>query len=107
MILYLDDDSASTLLVRLLRKDGHDVAIPADVGMDGKKDPAHLLFAVRTGKVLLTHNHDDFQLLHELVLGTGGHYPGILTVCRDNDPKRDLKPKVPVRRNTCLTGSVG
>jgi hypothetical protein len=61
--------------------------------MAGKKDPQHLLQAIRAGRVLFSHNHDDFQLLHELVLGAGGRHPGVLIVRRDNDPTRDLKPQ--------------
>jgi hypothetical protein len=52
--------------------------------------------------VLLTHNHDDFELLHELVRLVGGHHPGILAVRRDNDP-RDLKPPGIVRAIRNLT----
>ncbi|HXG12607.1 MAG TPA: DUF5615 family PIN-like protein [Gemmataceae bacterium] len=97
MLLYLDDDSANPYLVRLLVADGHDVQIPADVGSAGKEDPEHFIHAVQTGRVLLTHNHKDFEVLHALVLVTGGHHPGILTVRRDNDPTRDLKPRHIVR----------
>ena len=96
-MLYLDDDSAQALLVRLLVTDGHDVQVPADAAMAGAKDPAHFLCAAGAGRVLLTHNHDDFKLLHELVVGLGGHHPGVLVVRRDNDPTRDLKPRHIVR----------
>ena len=54
MKIYLDDDSANGLLVRLLTKDGHEVVIPADVGRSGDKDPAHFIFAISTDRVLLT-----------------------------------------------------
>src|SRR5262249_23285888 len=37
MNLYLDDDSADSLLVKLLGRAGHDVLIPADLGAVGKK----------------------------------------------------------------------
>jgi hypothetical protein len=40
--------------------------------------------------VLLTGNHHDFELLHELVRRSGGHHPGVLVVRRDNDKTRDL-----------------
>jgi hypothetical protein len=36
--------------------------------------------AIRTGRVLLTHDHEDFTFLHDLVLLAGGHHPGILVV---------------------------
>jgi hypothetical protein len=96
MMLYLDDDSANKLLVRLLLADGHDVEIPVDAGLAGKKDPAHLMHSISRGRVFLTHNYEDFKLLHDLVLLVGGHHPGILVVRRDNDP-RDLKPKGIIR----------
>lgn len=97
MNLYLDDDSAQTLLVQLLAKDGHVVVIPADVGNSGRKDPFHFKYAIGEGRVLLTRNYHDFLLLHELVLFVGGHHPGILAVRKDNDPTRDMKVKEVVR----------
>ncbi len=97
MKIYLDDDSVDPRLVRLLVREAHDVIIPAQVGKSGKKDPSHFMQAIRTGRTLLTHNYDDFQLLHELVVLVGGHHAGILVVRRDNDPNRDLKPKGIVR----------
>ena len=93
MKIYLDDDSANPLLLRLLGRDGHDVLIPADVGNAGQKDPSHFMYAIQNNRVLLTRNHDDFKLLHELILLVGGHHPGVLVVRSDNDPKRDLPTK--------------
>jgi len=97
MRLYLDDDSVEALLVRLLRADGHEVLIPADVGSAGVKDPVHFMSAIRENRVLLTANYDDFEQLHALVLLVGGHHPGILIIRKDNDPKRDLRPRQIVR----------
>jgi hypothetical protein len=42
MRLYLDDDSVSGLLIRLLNNAGHDVEIPADGGLSGQDDAMHL-----------------------------------------------------------------
>ncbi len=89
-MLYLDDDSVGKLLVRLLVRAGYDVQTPADVGKSGQKDPIHMMQAIGSRRVLLTHNYDDFKLLHELILFVNGHHPGILVVRLDNDPKRDL-----------------
>ena len=97
MNIYLDDDSAQHLLVRLLQAAGHTVETPAQSAMAGKKDPVHFAHAITKGFVLLTHNHDDFEPLNELVIVAGGHHPGILTVRKDNDRKRDLKPAGIVR----------
>jgi predicted nuclease of predicted toxin-antitoxin system len=92
MHLYLDDDSVRSVLIRRLTAAGHDVSIPADAGIAGQEDATHLMYAIRTSRVLLTHNHDDFELLHDLVLLAGGHHPGIVVVRLDNDPTRDMSP---------------
>ncbi len=97
MRLYLDDDSVSGLLIRLLRDVGHDVEIPADTGLAGEDDPVHLTYAVEEGRVLLSGNHDDFQKLHNLIVRTGGVHPGILVVRRDNNPRRDMSARAIVR----------
>jgi hypothetical protein len=93
MNLYLDDDSVDGVLLRLLRRAGHDVQVPADVGTSGESDPVHLTFAARATRVLLSRNHDDFRELHELVYYTAGAHPGILIVCYENNPSRDLTQK--------------
>jgi hypothetical protein len=90
MRLYLDDDSIDAGLIRLLRRDGHDVQIPADVGLAGRSDPTHLAHAIRDQRALLTRNHKDFDDLHNLVLAANGHHNGILVVRYDNDPRNNM-----------------
>src|SRR5437763_1974679 len=97
MELYLDDDSAEGLLVKLLRGAGHDVQIPAEIGLAGYSDPVHFTHAIGAGRVLLSRNYHDFEELHDLVLQARGHHPGILMTCRENDPTRDLSPRAVVR----------
>jgi predicted nuclease of predicted toxin-antitoxin system len=97
MKLYLDDDSVAALLARLLRQARHDVLLPSDFGLAGAKDPSHLQRAIREQGVLLSHNYEDFKLLHDLLMEGQGHHPGILVVRKDNDPTRDLKPSGIVR----------
>jgi len=97
MLLYLDDDSVRAVLIRHLTAEGHDLLIPSDAGIAGQEDATHLMFAIRTGRALLTHNYDDFKLLHDLVILAGGHHPGILVVRRDNDPTRDMSQRSIVR----------
>jgi hypothetical protein len=105
MNLYLDDDSADALLRRLLLAEGHDVQIPSQAGLAGEEDPTHLMHAIRTSRALLTHNYDDFKLLHELVILVGGHHPGLLIVRKDNDLSRDLRPRGIVRAIANLVAS--
>jgi predicted nuclease of predicted toxin-antitoxin system len=97
MRLYLDDDIASALLVRLLRNAGHDVEIPADAGLAGAPDPVHFAHAIRQDRACLSRNYRDYEHLHLLVLTAGGHHPGVLVVRRDNDPRRNLAPRDVVR----------
>jgi hypothetical protein len=67
------------------------------MGLAGQTDPVHLLHALREQRVLLSHNYDDFRILHEILMEGQGHHPGILVVRKDNDPSRDLKPAGIVR----------
>jgi hypothetical protein len=97
MRLYLDDDIASGLLIQLLRNAGHDVLVPADLGIAGAEDPVHLRHAVRERRACLTQNYGDFRVLHDLVLECQGHHQGILVVRLDNDPNRDMRPPHIVR----------
>ena len=75
MRLYIDDDSVDPSLFRLLRRDGHDVRDPADVGLAGSSDQVHLAHAIRDQRAILTRNHRDFQPLHDLVVfAAQGHH---------------------------------
>jgi predicted nuclease of predicted toxin-antitoxin system len=93
MRIYVDEDTVATLLIKLLRKAGHDVVEPADVNLVGKPDPTQLLHAIFDDRVCLTKNCDDFFLLHTLVVRSGGGHPGVLVVRQVNDPTRDLSAK--------------
>jgi predicted nuclease of predicted toxin-antitoxin system len=93
MRIYVDEDLAAGLLVRLLQNAGHDVAAPAGAGMLGRSDAAQFTFAIHENRVCLTGNYDDFEELHFLVREASGSHPGILVVRQDNDPARDLTPK--------------
>ena len=97
MRLYLDEDSASTLLVQLLRSAGHDVQTPREAGMIGEDDAVQFTHAIQEDRVLLTRNHDDFRNLHNLATALRGHHPGLFVVCKENNPKRDLTARGVVR----------
>ena len=68
MRLYIDDDSVDPSLIRLLRRDGHDVEIPADAGLPGGSDQVYLAHAIRHRRAVLTRNYKDFEALHDLVV---------------------------------------
>jgi len=89
----------------LLQRAGHDVLLPVDIGTSGVDDALHLTEAVKDQRVLLTHNHQDFENLHRLVLVVQGHHPGILTVCRETNPRRDLNEAGIVRAIARLLAS--
>jgi len=91
MRLYLDDDSIARALVRQLKNAGHDIEVPAEVQLSSAKDPLHLTHAIRSNRTLLTHNYDDFEQLHALIVAAMGSHAGIIIIRRDSD-KRDLKP---------------
>jgi len=91
MRLYIDDDSVDPGLLRLLRRDGHEVQVPADVGLAGSSDQVHLAHAIRDRRVMLTRNYRDFLELHDLaVAAASGHHNGILVVLSDNNPRNNM-----------------
>jgi predicted nuclease of predicted toxin-antitoxin system len=91
MRLYIDDDSVDPALVRLLRRDGHDVQAPADVGLAGRSDQVHLAHAMRNQRAVVTRNYRDFEALHDLVvLAANGRHEGILVVRFDNNPRNNM-----------------
>lgn len=91
MRLYLDDDSVDPGLIRLLRRDEHDVQIPADVGLAGSSDQVHLAHAIRDQRAILTKNYRDFEALHDLVVfASNDHHAGILVVLFDNNPRNNM-----------------
>ncbi len=93
MKLFLDEDSSSATLAKLLRKAGHDVRSVLELGTTGEPDPEQFRYAIREHRVLLSRNRDDFKMLHELIRDAQGHHPGVLIECIDNDASRDLTPR--------------
>jgi hypothetical protein len=90
MRLYLDEDTAAGILFKLLVAAGHNVAEPVGESTVGQTDPMHLIHSIETGRAFVTHNFDDFEDLHDLVIAAGGLHPGILVIRKDNDSARDL-----------------
>jgi hypothetical protein len=88
--LYVDEDTADGILLKLLVKAGHDVVAPTGEGLSGTTDPRQLIHSIRTQRALLTHIYKDFKDLHDLIKASGGSHRGILVVRKDNDSTRDL-----------------
>ncbi|MSQ96227.1 MAG: hypothetical protein EXR98_16970 [Gemmataceae bacterium] len=97
MNLYVDDNTCKALLVTLLRKAGHQVTVPSNVGTAGVSDARHFLYAVTNALLVLTQDHNDFEDLHLVVQATHGQHPGILAIRSDNDASRDMKDRDIVR----------
>jgi predicted nuclease of predicted toxin-antitoxin system len=94
MNLYLDDDSAKTKLIALLRQAGHRASSPAECGTVGASDARHFEYATRNGRVLLTRNYDDFAELHDVVQAARGTHYGIFVIRLDSDPRRDMTDRI-------------
>jgi predicted nuclease of predicted toxin-antitoxin system len=92
MTIYLDDNTTDPMLVAELRKRGHGVVLPSDVGLAGAGDARHLVYAIQGDLVVLTRDYDDFTDLHDVIIAARGEHHGILLVRFDNDPTKDMKP---------------
>jgi hypothetical protein len=84
--LYLDDCAYDKLFVAHLTAAGHRVVTPAQAGTTGQDDAVHLSYAAARGLALITKDADDFAALH----AANPMHAGILAVCQDNDPTRDM-----------------
>jgi hypothetical protein len=91
MRLYLDDDVCEHYLVALLRKAGHAVTVPNEVGTGGQSDARHLLDALRLGIPLMSRNTRDFTDLHALVTGAGGAHAGVILIYSEADRRRNMR----------------
>lgn len=58
------DENVSNQLAPLLEAHGHDVRTTRQLGTSGIKDYEQLRQATRQGRILVTHDEDDFRLLH-------------------------------------------
>ena len=91
--LLLDEDSQAKRLVNVLGKAGHDVKTVNEVGLSGEIDDLVLEYARVKNRILLTHNCDDFEALHEF----NPNHPGILAVYNNDDYTKDMSNKTMVR----------
>jgi hypothetical protein len=64
---YLDENVSEQLVILLVLL-GHDAIGTTMAGNKGIDDAAQLFFALRSERVLLTHNARDFELIHRTLL---------------------------------------
>lgn len=60
--IYVDQDALG--IAQILRAAGHYVTTVYEIGLHGAKDERRLLTAVQCGSILVTHNGQDFHMLH-------------------------------------------
>ncbi len=97
MKIYQEDSRADKALANMLKKAGHQVLRPTDVGLLGASDARHFKWVISHSYVVLTADRVDFLDLHELVLASGGGHPGVMVVRYSDDPKKDMKAPQIVR----------
>jgi hypothetical protein len=76
-----------------LRRAGHDVQLPDEVGLGGRSDAVQLTYAIHERRAIMTRNFGDFEDLHNLLAEAQGHHSGILVLRRDDDPKRNMSQR--------------
>lgn len=99
--LLIDEDSQALSLVNLLRDAGYDVVTANEVELMSQPDSVVLRYARETERILLTHNCQDFQALHD----TNPDHPGILAVYRDANFSNNMSRKAIVRAIANLIAS--
>ncbi len=78
MRFLVDENLCDRRLVSRLRAEGHDPVLAGDAGLLSRPDPRVLIWAIGRGVPVLTADYDDFQDLHDLIMTSGGHHPGVL-----------------------------
>ena len=73
----------------MLRNSGHDVKTVNEVGLSGETDELVLEYARVEKRILLTHNCDDFEALHE----ENPNHPGIVAIYNNDDHTKDMSNK--------------
>ena len=87
--LLIDEDSLAKVLVKLLRKAGHDVVTVNEAGLSGKLDEEVFDYARARRRLVLTRNYDDFQALHF----SKPIHPGILIIYNNHDYSKNMSFK--------------
>lgn len=85
--LYLDED-VSARVAEMLASRGFQVLTTVKAGRLGASDAEQMEFACEQGRVLVTHNRRDFELLVQEYFAKGIAHVGIIFAVRR--PPRDL-----------------
>lgn len=92
MAAFYCDEDVSVALVPLLRDRGHAATDTRTERRKGSPDPHQLLYAAERGWVFLTHNREDYRLLHDAWLlwshrwGVAPAHNGILVLDQTLNP---------------------
>ncbi|MDF5730607.1 MAG: DUF5615 family PIN-like protein [Rhizonema sp. PD38] len=88
-IKFYSDENFPTVMVNLLRADGHDVLTSYEAGQanQGIPDDQVLQYATVSDRILITENRQDFIDLHRTVL----HHAGIIIFKHDRDYAGKIK----------------
>ena len=78
---YFDED-VSIIVARIMRAHGFDVVCAVEAQLRSKSDEEQLRFAVKEGKVFVTHNIKDFLRLHKDYIDKDLHHHGIILAIR-------------------------
>jgi predicted nuclease of predicted toxin-antitoxin system len=90
MRLLLDENLNDRRLVLRLRTQGHEPVLVSDVGLLSVSDARVFSCAIGQALPVLTRDFEDFTDLHDLIMASGGHHPGVLVIRFDNDPRHNL-----------------
>jgi hypothetical protein len=83
------DNNVSFRAAGLLRQDGHGLITARELGLEAATDAEHLLSAAQQGRILLTHDREDFRVLSHAWRLWGSawrvalHHSGILAIPQD------------------------
>jgi predicted nuclease of predicted toxin-antitoxin system len=75
--LYLDEN-VDVLVAAMLRARGFDVATTHERQKTGASDPQQLLFAIEEARCIVTHNRNDFVVLHTQSVNNNQSHMGII-----------------------------
>jgi predicted nuclease of predicted toxin-antitoxin system len=91
--LLIDEDAQDKILVKMLKKAGHDVLTVNEAGLASEEDSVVFGYARSTNRILLTLNCRDFEILHQ----ANSNHPGIFAIYQEANPSKKMSFKAIVR----------